>query len=125
MKNGLKTATLIKIGIIVAILMVAPYFAPFALEFVLLFDIMGLEALIVFLAASGKVWLRTLDFHFSSLREHVAQTAALVAQQYMFKPRVYISHATASGLCLVLASSVVLSCAVWIPPIVMSSQLIS
>ena len=124
MKNNFRWPTLVKIGIVVAVLLLAPYFAPFALEFVLVADFMGLEALIVFLAASGKYWWRIISLRLSSLAQHIGETAALVAELYLFKPRVYLSHATVSGLCLVLAGSVILFCAVWIPPIIMSSQLI-
>lgn len=125
MKINFRWSTLVKIGIVIAVLIVAPYFVPFALEFVLVADLMGLEALVVFLAASGKYWWRVLSLRLSSFYQHVAETAELVAELYLFKPRVYLSHATVSGLCLVLASSVFLFCVVWIPPIIMSSQLIS
>jgi len=124
MKIGFNWATMVKVGIIVAALVIAPYFMPFALEFVLLADFMGLEALIVFLAISGKSMWRHLAFRFKALAQHIAETAILVAELYLFTPRVYLSHATASSLCLVLASSLILCCAVWIPPIIMSSQLI-
>lgn len=124
MKMSFRWPTLVKIGIVVAVLVVAPYFVPFALEFVLVADFMGLEALIAFLAASGKYWWRILSLRLSALSQHMSETAALVAKLYLFKPRVYLSHATASGLCLVLASSVILFCVVWIPPMIMSSQII-
>lgn len=74
MKMNFRWPTLVKTGIVIGVLVVAPFFVP----------------------------------------------VALVAGLYMFKPRVYLSHAPVSGLCLVLASSVILCCVVWIPSIIMS-----
>jgi hypothetical protein len=125
MKIDFSWSTWVKVGIVVAVLISAPYFVPFALEFVIVADLMGLEALIVFLAASGKYWWRILSLRASAFIQHIFETAALVAELYLFKPRVFLSHATASGLCLVLASSMLLWCAIWIPPMIMSAQLIS
>ncbi len=101
-----------KIGIVLGVLVGAPYFVPFALEFVLIADLMGLEATIVFLALSGKHWWRVLTLRRSSLSQHVAETAALVAELYLFRPRVYLPHATVSAQCGVLAGSVFLFCMV-------------
>lgn len=125
MKIDFSWSTWVKVGIVIAVLIAAPYFVPFALEFVIVADLMGLEALIVFLAASGKYWFRVLSLRLSAFIQHIAETAALVAELYLFEPRVFVPHATVSSLCLVLASSMLLCCAVWIPPMIMSAQLIS
>ncbi|HDZ08286.1 hypothetical protein [Pseudohongiella sp.] len=125
MKINFSWPTWVKIGILVAVLITAPYFIPFALEFVIVADLMGLEALVVFLAASGKYWWRAISLRLSALAQNLAETAALVAELYLFKPRVVLLHATVSGLCLILASSVILCLAVWIPPMILSAQLVS
>lgn len=125
MKIEFGWSTWVKIAIVVAVLIAAPFLVPFALEFVIVADLMGLEALIVFLAASGKYWWRVSMLRLTAFCQHLAETAALVAELYLFKPRVFVIHATVSGLCLVLASSVLLCCAVWVPPMIMSAQLVS
>ena len=125
MKIDFSWSTWVKVGILVTALIAAPYFIPFALEFVIVADLMGLEALVVFLAASGKYWWRTILLKLSVIGQNLAETAVLVAELYLFKPRVVLLHTTASGLCLILASSMILCLAVWIPPMIISAQLVS
>jgi hypothetical protein len=125
MKINFSWPTWVKIGILVPVLLAAPYFIPFALEIVIVVDLMGLEALVVFLAASGKYWWRAISLKFLAFGRNLAETAALVVELYVFKPRVVLLHTTASSLCLILASSVILCLAVWIPPMIISAQLIS
>ena len=54
MKFEFKKSTLIKLGLIFILIAVAPFLVPFTLEFIIVADLMGLEALIVFLLAYGK-----------------------------------------------------------------------
>jgi len=115
----------IKILLVLAVLLVTPYFAPLAVDFVILADFMGLEALLVFLFVSAKSGLLVARASFEEMKESVAATAQLLVQLPLFRPRVYFTHATASTLFAVLACSVVLACAVWVPVMMMSMRYIT
>ena len=53
------------------------------------------------------------------------QGAPSYALLYTFKPRVYFLHATASSALAVVAYSVFLACAVWVPVIFISAGFIA
>lgn len=121
MKFEFKKSTLIKLGLILVLLAVAPFLVPFTLEFIIVADLMGLEALIVFLLAYGKSVIGSIHMRLSEMRRNVGQTVLLIAELYMFRPKVYLGHATVSSLVLVFASSVMLACIVWLPVLYMSA----
>ena len=121
MNFNFKKSTLIKIGLILGLLALAPYLVPFTLEFVIVADLMGLEALIVFLLAYGKSIINSVQVRLVEFRSHIAQTAQLVAELYMFKPSIFLGHATVSSMAIVLACSVMLACAAWLPVMLMSA----
>ena len=54
MKLKFDRSARIKILLVVAVVLMAPWFAPFAIDFIILADFMGLEALLVFLFASSR-----------------------------------------------------------------------
>jgi hypothetical protein len=116
-----KKSSLIKIALILGLLALAPYLVPFTLEFIIVADLMGLEALIVFLFAYGKSTINSVQVRLVQFKSHIAQTALLVAELYMFKPSILLGHATVSGMAIVLACSVMLACAVWLPVMLMSA----
>lgn len=121
MKFEFKKSTLIKLGLILISIAVAPFLVPVTLEFIIVADLMGLEALIVFLLAYGKSIINSIHVRLSDIRRNVGQTVLLIAELYMFKPKVYLGHATVSSLVLVVASSVMLACIVWLPVMYMSA----
>lgn len=121
MKIKLRKSTLIKVALVVALIVFAPYLIPFTIDFIVIADLMGLEALIVFLLVYAKSIMAPLQMRFEQFRQNVAATALLVAQLYMFKPKVYLGHAAVSSVVIVLASSVLLACAVWMPVMFMSA----
>lgn len=121
MKFDFKKSTLIKIGLILGLLALAPYLVPFTLEFIIVADLMGLEALIVFLLACGKSMINSVYVRLIELRGHITQTAVLVAELYMFKPRIFLGHATVSSLAIVFSCSVMLACSAWLPVMLMSA----
>lgn len=125
MKFEFKKSTLIKLGLILVLIVVAPFLVPFTIEFIIIADLMGLEALIVFLLAYGKSILGSIRMRLSDIRRNVGQTVLLIAELYMFRPKVYLGHATASSLVLVFASSVMLACIVWLPVMVVSASYIT
>jgi hypothetical protein len=115
----------IKILLIVALIIAAPYFAPFAIDFIILADFMGLEALLVFLFAYARPAFLAIQVRILDLKTSISATALLVAQLHICKPRIYISHASASAVLAVFACSIFLACVVWLPVMVMSMRYIS
>ncbi|MDP2285223.1 MAG: hypothetical protein Q8L06_13870, partial [Pseudohongiella sp.] len=101
------------------------FIVPFTLEFIIVADLMGLEALIVFLLAYGKSIIGSIYMRLSEMRSNVGQTVLLIAELYMFKPKIYLGHATVSSLVLVFASSIMLACIVWLPVMYMSAGYIT
>lgn len=123
MKLNFKKSTLVKLGLILALLAVAPFLVPFTLEFIIVADLMGLEALIVFLFVYAKSVVNLLRFKLQRIAQHVGDTVRLLSDLYMFKPKIYLSHATASSLVIVFASSVMLACVVWLPVMMASAHM--
>lgn len=115
----------IKILLIVAVIIAAPYFAPFAIDFIILADFMGLEALLVFLFACSRTTFVAIQSQFLELKSSISATASLVAKLQIFKPRIYLTHASASAVLAVFACSIFLACMVWLPVMVMSMRYIS
>jgi len=125
MKFNLDRNAKIKIFLIVAVIIAAPYFAPFAIDFIILADFMGLEALLVFLFAYSKPVVTLVRQELSELRRNIGATALLVVGLPIFQPRIYFTHATVSSILAVFACSILLSCVVWLPVMMMSARYIS
>jgi len=115
----------IKIVLIVAVAVLAPYFAPFAIDFIILADFMGLEALLVFLFTCSRSGMTVLQSRIAEFKVSIAATLMLVVALPVFTPRIYLTHATASTLLAVFACSVLLACAVWVPAMMMSMRYMS
>ena len=125
MKLNFDRSARIKILLIVAVVLMAPWFAPFAMDFIILADFMGFEALLIFLFASSRSGMTVLRGHLAEFRSSAAATFSLVVALPLFSPRVYVTHATASTLLAVFACSVLLACAVWVPAMMMSMRVLS
>ena len=121
MKWPFLRSIIIKTLLLAALILLVPYFAPFAVEFILLIDFVGLEALIVLVFAYSKTLMRAQIAQLHQIMENIKMTFVLIAQLYIFKPRVYFLHATASSVLAVVACSVFLACAVWVPVIFISA----
>jgi hypothetical protein len=119
-KFKIEKSVLIKLLIIGALIIIAPYAVPFSIEFVLMADIMGLEALILFLIYQARHVIAVLITRLAGWRSHVAMTILLLASAYIFQPKVLISHAAGSSLILLFACSVTLALALWVPAIYLS-----
>ena len=125
MKLNLDRNARIKIILILAVIIAAPFFAPFAIDFIILADFMGLEALLVFLFASSRSAFTVLNARLSEFLRELAEIAALIVKLPLFTPRIYMTHATVSTLFAVFACSVFLACMVWLPVMMMSMRYIS
>jgi len=125
LKRQFRTSTVIKALIILALLVIAPFAVPFTLEFIFVADLVGLEALIALCLLYCKPLFSTLRIKIQAFCEHLLASARLVSELYMFKPGVYLGHATFSSVVILLASSVMLASAVWWPVMFASSEYVS
>jgi len=98
--------------------------APFALDVVLLADFLGAEFAILFQFTILKKILYPFE-RWLEFKRSVIAGCKLLAENYFFRPRIMASHLAASSLLLVLTSSLLLSCLMWLPPLYLSSGLLS
>ncbi len=125
MKSPFLPSLIIKALLLLALVMLVPYFAPFAIEFILLIDFVGLEALIVLLFAYSKTLMRAQIAQLTEIKANIKATLNLISELYICKPRVYFFHASASSAVAVILCSVFLACAVWVPVIFISAGTIT
>ncbi len=121
MKVRFDRSTLIKLTIIAAVLLIAPFAVPFTLEFVLMADILGLEALLLFLLLQSRQFINALLHKLSLWRDEAAATLTLLLGLYMFQRRVALCHTAGSLTIVLLACSVTLALALWIPALYFST----
>ena len=82
--------------------------APFAMEVVLLADVAGAEFAVLFLIFYLKTTAYVILERWLEFKRSVIAICSLVAELYLFRPRVLASHLAASSLVLVLTSSALL-----------------
>lgn len=99
--------------------------APFALEVVLLADVAGAEFAVLFLIFYAKTTAYALYERWLALRQSLLAVCSLLAELYLFRPRVLASHLAASSLLLAHTSSALLCCMLWLPPLYLSSGYLS
>jgi len=99
--------------------------APFALKFVLLADVAGAEPAVLFLYYYLKTNTYAVLERRLELKRRLLATCALLAESYCFKPRIFASHIAASCLLLLVTSSILFSCMMWLPPLFISSGIVS
>ncbi len=117
----LNRALLKKILFVMIILAVA----PFAMEVVLLADVAGAEFAVFFLIFYLKTTAYALYERWLAFKHEVLAICSLLAQLYLFRPRVLASHLAASSLILAITSSALLCCILWLPPLYFSSGYLS
>lgn len=120
-----KKSTYIKIALILGLVILAPFLLPFTLDFIVVADLMGLEALIILLLTYSRTLFNHTRLHIAELGKRITETGILVAELYIFKPKVYLAHATVSSLVLVFACSVFMACVVWMPVVLASSGIMT
>lgn len=120
MKLRIEKSVLIKLIIIGVAFFIAPQAIPFALEFVLMVDILGLEALILLLVYQSRHLVAAFVVRLAEWCTEVSTTILLLASTFMFQPKVFLSHAAGSSVILFFACSVAMALAIWIPAIYLS-----
>lgn len=122
MKYKLSRSGLVKLGIILALIVVAPYVAPFAIDFVILADLAGLEALILILFALSRSSFLALQLRAMQLQRDIAEITWMMARLPVFQARIYLGHATFSSALLIMCCSIAFACTIWIPVLIFSAQ---
>jgi len=112
---------LIRLGCLLLLLAVL----PFSMELILLIDIGGIDFALTFLIFYLGATYNTLIVKLDNLKRDVSDFGFFISGLYMFKPRVFVPHATASGVLIVLTCSVFLTCLFWIPVMYVSSGFIA
>lgn len=118
----------IKLALAVGVFLIAPFAAPMLLEMILLVDILGLEALILYMLYQARhqfALLRHSLQHFLQPRARtwlMAFTAMLLVlgNLYMLQPDVAVAHLFGSFLLLAVAGSAALAIMLWLPPLLLS-----
>ncbi len=116
----LNKSVLIKILLIVLVFAAFPFAAPAAIEFILMVDLLGVEALLLFLLYQGRQGIILLMHRLGAWWFHVCCTFALIAALYCLEPSVALLHLSGSVLLFLLASSLLFALLLWIPPILLS-----
>ncbi|MDX1490743.1 MAG: hypothetical protein R3332_05615 [Pseudohongiellaceae bacterium] len=120
MRFKLEKPVIIKLLIIGLLFLAAPYLVPMAAEFVIMADIMGLEALVLFLVYQARHALAAAKYRVSLATSNITLTIAALAQAYAFQPKVFLSHSLGSALIITLGLSLLLVFALWLPPLYFS-----
>ncbi|PCH58266.1 MAG: hypothetical protein COC19_08620 [SAR86 cluster bacterium] len=117
----LNKSFLIKVSVIAVLLLLAPFSVPFALELVIFADFMGLEILVVLVALQFKPLIRIVQQLGREFFQHFVACCALLAELFLFEPKVLISHGGASSILLLVAGSSLFACLIWLPAIAISA----
>lgn len=118
MKFQLDRKSLLR-SVVLVILIVAMLFG--AAELVLLVDLGGLDFAVTFLLVYFAAIRDTIIYKYRILKSETGVAIKLLSQLYIFQPKVFLAHATASGLLVTLTCSVFLVCLMWVPLIYLSS----
>ena len=122
MKLKFDRTTLLKIACLI-ILIIAIFFG--AIELVFLVDLGGLDFAVSFLLVYFASIRDTLIYKYRVLKSNIGNAFVALSKLYMFQPKVFVSHAPASGVLIALTCSVFLACLLWVPLIYVSSGFIA
>ncbi|NKB33914.1 MAG: hypothetical protein GKR91_12520 [Pseudomonadales bacterium] len=118
MKFKFDKPTLLKIACLI-ILFVA--IALGAVELLFLVDLGGIDFAVTFLLVYFASLRDSLIYKYRVLKSDFEKTITFLSELYIFQPKVFVSHASASAVLITLTSSVLLACLMWIPLIYISS----
>ncbi len=96
-----------------------------AIELVFLVDLGGIDFAVAFLLVYFAAIRDTLIYKYQVLKSGIGEFFVYLSGLYIFQPKVFVSHALASGVLVALTCSVFLGCLLWVPPIYISSGFIS
>lgn len=120
MKLKFEKSVMIKLAILSILIIAAPFIVPFVVEFLVMADLMGLEALILFLIYHARHAIAETLYRLRTATAHIATTVLMLAPIYVMQPKVFLSHGIASSIIIVFACSALLALAIWLPPLYLS-----
>ncbi len=120
MKFKLDKGLAIKIACIAVFMLIA----PFAMEFIILAEMVGIEALILSFAYYYKSSLTLLVHNWRRLQQSIYDFFQYLSSLYMFQPKSCLVHGSASFVILFFSGSIILSFYLWVPVMIMSSHYI-
>ncbi|MEQ9023168.1 MAG: hypothetical protein RLN82_10485, partial [Pseudomonadales bacterium] len=92
-----------------------------AVELLFLIDLGGLDFAVTFLLVYFAAIRETITYKYRAFKSEISELIQYFAALYLFQPKVFVSHASASGVLVALSCSVLLACLLWIPLIYVSS----
>ena len=92
-----------------------------AVELIFLVDLGGLDFAVTFLLVYFATIRDTLIYKYRVLKSNIGEATIILSGLYVFQPKVFVSHASASGVLIALTCSVFLACLLWVPLIYLSS----
>lgn len=95
-----------------------------AIELVFLVDLGGIDFAVTFLMVYFASIRDSLLYKYRVVKSEVQLTLKYLSELYMFKPSIFASHASASGVLVALTCSVFLALLLWLPLIYLSSGFI-
>ncbi len=95
-----------------------------AIELVFLVDLGGIDFAVSFLLIYFVSIRDALIYKFRTLKSHLNEIIVLLSGLYMFQPKVFVSHVSASGVLVAVTCSVFFACLLWLPLIYFSSGFI-
>ncbi|MDX1490235.1 MAG: hypothetical protein R3332_03050 [Pseudohongiellaceae bacterium] len=96
-----------------------------AVEALLLIDIGGIDFAVTFLLFYFAVIRDTIAFKYQCLKDDIRNFLDYVSGLYMFRPKIFLSHLSASGLIVAVTASVFFACVLWLPVIYLSSGVVA
>lgn len=115
-KDHLKAA-----GYLIALLAIA----PFALEFLLLAEFVGLEFAFTFMVFYFRNLYQELILKWWRFKQHLSETIDDLLQLLMFQPKTYGLSATASCVFILFTGSTLLACGIWLPAMLLSTGIMT
>lgn len=97
---------------------------PFSFELVFLIDIGGIDFAVTFLMLYLASIYNVLAVAWDNFKRELRGFIVFLSELYLFKPKVLLPHAAASGLIVAITCSLFLACLFWIPALYLSSGFI-
>ena len=92
-----------------------------AVELVFLIDLGGMDFAVTFLLLYFAAIRDTLIYKTRILKSEIVSAIEYLSELYMFQPKVFVSHAGATGIIVSFSCSLFLACLLWLPLIYLSS----
>lgn len=122
MKFKFDRTTLLKFVCLIILLVALPLGAA---ELLFLVDLGGIDFAVTFLLVYFAIIRDAISYKYRNLKSGLNEILVYASALYMFRPRVFVSHLSASSLIVAVTASVFFACLLWIPLIYVSSGFIT